>query len=57
MLGLATVWPLEVEVEGVMSRSETAEETAELEGVLKVLEARRTFQNCKVSRGDALTHL
>jgi hypothetical protein len=30
---------------GVISRSDTVELTAELEGVLKFFDARRTFQN------------
>jgi hypothetical protein len=34
-----------MDMAGVISRRETEEETAELAGVLKVLEARRTFQN------------
>lgn len=34
------------EVTDVMSSRETAEETAELAGVLKCFEASLTFQNC-----------
>jgi len=34
---------------GVMSKRDTADETAELAGVPKFLEARRTFQNWLIS--------
>ena len=34
-----------VDEPGVISKRETAEDTAEFEGVLKFFEARRTFQN------------
>jgi hypothetical protein len=42
--------------EGVISRSEIEDDTAEFAGVLKFLEARRTFQNwtCHVSSAGSI---